>query len=95
MNFLKFFGVGIKEKSRGKNASKHYALDALNWMCHSCGDMRPDEKISVFSYPIPGFFGAVRNWRYCNDRPTCYAKAQQASTVGPLSASVNFPKKEI
>lgn len=67
----------------------------ITWTCHSCGDTRPDNKISVFSYPIPGFFGAKRNWRYCNDRPTCYAKASEASQIGRLSAMPSAPQQSV
>ena len=45
------------------------------WTCHICGKERPDEKISVLTYPLKDFVGAECNVRYCNNTGTCYARA--------------------
>lgn len=46
--------------------------DNLEWSCHSCKEVRPDEFISVYkSAHETRTFEYQRNWRYCNDRPAC------------------------
>jgi hypothetical protein len=47
-------------------------MNTLAWMCHICGDERPDAKISVRKrqVSIKGI-GATINVRYCNDREAC------------------------
>lgn len=52
----------------------------ITWTCHICRQERPDEKISVHTVDrsrellLPA--GSFReNFRYCNDREECRAKA--------------------
>lgn len=44
-----------------------------SWRCHACGDMRPDEFISVHIRTVetPSFLSLRQSFRYCNDRPVC------------------------
>lgn len=49
--------------------------DELTWRCDACKETRPDAQISVLS--VEGTLGLTqvkytRNWKYCNDRPSCY-----------------------
>ncbi len=50
---------------------------ALEWTCHVCGKLRPDDKISVYSR-VSTRFGVelTENVRYCNDNPDCVEKAK-------------------
>ena len=51
----------------------------IEWTCHVCGDLRPDDKISVYSTEKPfGTTGVMmkQNVRYCNDRPSCIEGAK-------------------
>lgn len=50
------------------------------WACNVCGEERPDEKISVYSFAEiwPGNVPVMQNIRYCNDRPEC---AEGAKTI--------------
>lgn len=43
-------------------------------------------KISVSTHTIPGLMGAEINIRYCNDRPNCKKRAEEAGKKG------EFPK---
>jgi hypothetical protein len=47
------------------------------WTCHVCGDVRPDEFISVAKHKhlYPNGFEIQNNVRYCNDRKTCRVAA--------------------
>lgn len=54
------------------------------WKCHMCGEERPDDKISVLSYPIKDLPGAVANQRYCNDKDECYQAAKEKAKTGKL-----------
>lgn len=47
----------------------------LTWSCEVCHEVRPDEKITVMTYPLKGFIGAERNLKYCNDNDSCYEQA--------------------
>lgn len=52
------------------------AIGEQVWTCHICGCLRPDSKISVYSYDISLAYGLPagtmkRNVRYCNDKPEC------------------------
>lgn len=61
-------------------------LRNLTWLCHSCGDERPDAAIDVMTRAfevIPGVSGRV-NLRYCNDRLVCAFRV--ADRVGELIA---------
>lgn len=47
------------------------------WKCSSCGEIRDDKDISVFSYPLyEGDDSIICNLKYCNDKPECLEKAQ-------------------
>lgn len=50
----------------------------LDWRCHICNDIRPDDKISVNSHELDLGSGVVvtENIRYCNDRPACIEAAK-------------------
>jgi len=50
-------------------------IENLTWKCHICGEERPDNKISVVTYPLKNLEGAERNLRYCNDKKECIDKA--------------------
>lgn len=58
----------------------------LTWTCHVCGDERPDSRISVLTKPLnfPGVV-AEQNIRYCNDRETCRAGAEDYTFVARRS----------
>lgn len=56
----------------------------LTWLCHVCGDERPDDKISVYSEKAEDrgkYLDVVVdaqmtvNVRYCNDRERCKDRA--------------------
>lgn len=53
------------------------AVKGITWTCHVCGDLRPDDKISVAKHVhiYPGDFTAEHNVRYCNDREACRTAA--------------------
>ena len=54
-------------------------MDDLTWKCHICDDIRPDNKISVYTSDISDTsaennlprFMMQQNVRYCNDRQSC------------------------
>lgn len=47
-------------------------MNHLTWMCHICGDERPDDKISVRKRQVMiKHVETTINVRYCNDRTTC------------------------
>ena len=54
------------------------------WKCGVCFEERPDEKISVITYPMEGLLGAEINLKYCNDNDECYNKAIAKSKTGNL-----------
>ena len=45
----------------------------LTWRCHVCGELRPDDKISVAVHTRVDGNGieSKQNVRYCNDNGTC------------------------
>lgn len=56
-------------------------LNNLQWTCHVCGKLRPDDKISVYTrddsarHDFPP--GTIQtNVRYCNDNPECEKNAR-------------------
>lgn len=53
----------------------------LTWKCQICGEVRPDDKISVLSKPImnEGRVVGSQNIRYCNDRAECRERAKTFS----------------
>lgn len=53
----------------------------LTWVCHVCGDLRPDDKISVYTTDVSEKHGLPsgalkQNVRYCNDRKECIEGAK-------------------
>ena len=56
-------------------------MNNLTWKCEICGKERPDEKISVITYPIKNLPGAERNLKYCNDDKNCIKKAIKKSEI--------------
>jgi len=53
----------------------------ISWICHICGDKRPDDKINVRSLDTSKEFGLKdgtmsQNVRYCNDNPDCIEKSK-------------------
>lgn len=56
------------------------------WTCHICGEERPDENISVLTYPVANLSDAEYNVRYCNDRAKCLEVALEWKKKG------EFPK---
>jgi hypothetical protein len=53
------------------------ATHDLTWTCHVCGEVRPDNKIMVFS-KVKKFGNAeiTQNVRYCIDKPDCIEGAR-------------------
>ena len=49
----------------------------LTWICHICGEKRPDHLISVLTKPwtINGRYVGDQNIRYCNDKVKCHERA--------------------
>lgn len=49
----------------------------IDWVCHVCGEVRPDDKIAVCTREGRLDSGArlTANVRYCADRPVCRAVA--------------------
>ena len=55
------------------------------WPCHICGDERPDDKISVRKRTKSiGPVEFQENVRYCNDRDSCIAGAEDYHHVKGL-----------
>lgn len=59
------------------------------WRCQACGEERPDEYISVLSYPWRDkkgdiIKGGTVNFKYCNDNIKCFEKAQEKAKEGTL-----------
>ena len=57
---------------------------SLTWRCQICRKERPDDKISVLSYPMKGFASAQINTKYCNDNPKCYEGALEKRKKGEI-----------
>jgi hypothetical protein len=56
----------------------------LRWVCHVCGEERPDARISVFKRDVSAFHNLppgtfMENIRYCNDRSECREGARTKS----------------
>lgn len=56
----------------------------LTWTCMVCGDVRPDEKISVFKKDISKNHNLPEgtmtlNVRYCNDKTECREGAKRVA----------------
>jgi hypothetical protein len=67
----------------------------LTWACHICGDVRPDDKISVYSKPLmlAGGVTADENIRYCNDKQSCIDAAPHYSHFDPKPIAEADPEK--
>ncbi len=59
-------------------------MKGLHWKCDACKKERPDEFISVLSYPIKGFDEATHNLKYCNDKDSCYWIAKDKALTGKI-----------
>lgn len=62
----------------------------LYWTCHVCGDLRPDNKISVYKKDQSEKWGlphgsVTQNVRYCNDKPECIEGAPKIDLCPPPS----------
>ena len=57
----------------------------LTWNCQICGKERPDEKISVLTYPMKDLPSAEVNIKYCNDNPKCWEGALDKRKRGDLT----------
>jgi hypothetical protein len=66
----KFSGENTEQKNPDQKS-------ALEWTCHVCGKLRPDDKINVYSR-VSTRFGVelTENVRYCNDNPDCFERAK-------------------
>lgn len=59
-------------------------IDRGTQTCHVCGEMRPDDKISIEKHKtvMPGTNMKVEeNVRYCNDKAECIAAAPKVSFI--------------
>lgn len=56
----------------------------LEWTCHICGKVRPDDKINVYSRMITlnREIPLKENVRYCNDNPECIEGAKTKTWLG-------------
>ena len=55
----------------------------IEWNCHVCGKLRPDDKISVHSRTVTrGVVEIKENVRYCNDNPECVEGAKKVTWLG-------------
>lgn len=54
-------------------------MERMTWICHICGKVRIDEKISVYTKPliVNGMEMGQQNIRYCNDNPDFLRGAEQ------------------
>ncbi len=60
-------------------------MNELTWSCHVCGDIRPDDRISVQSNKVMiGAVEAQENIRYCNDKPTCIEGSKEVTFLGKV-----------
>ena len=59
-------------------------MNELTWPCEICGEIRPDDKIWVITYPLKGLPGAERNLKYCNDNKECMNAALKRSQEGKI-----------
>lgn len=64
-------------------AQKRRGAINFEWICHICGQTRPDKCISVYVKPIivKGIRIGEQNIRYCNDNSECYNKAKDFSFI--------------
>lgn len=58
---------------------KYMNLSEMTWRCQACKEMRPDDKISVLTYPLKDLKNAEVNYKYCNDKPECLEKAHKVA----------------
>ncbi len=59
-------------------------MNDLTWNCGVCRKERPDEKISVRSYPMKTLSGATINLKYCNDNDDCIEGAIAKAKTGEI-----------
>ena len=57
-------------------------MSPIEWTCHVCGELRPDDKISVYSRTISKHdIPITENVRYCNDNPECIEGAKKVRWI--------------
>lgn len=66
----------------------------LTWKCEVCKKTRRDADISVHTYQIPGFKGAERNVKYCNDNMQCFKGAKEIEFNEEVKAPPKKAEKE-
>lgn len=59
-------------------------MEGFTWECRICSKTRPDDKISVLSYPLKLFSYVTVNTKYCNDNPQCFKGADKKRKNGDL-----------
>lgn len=76
----------IPEKDQIQNVAEKGSSVTLEWTCHICGAVRPDEFISVRSTDVSKSHGLkpgamLMNVRYCNDNPSCIEKSKSKNLL--------------
>jgi hypothetical protein len=57
-------------------------MSPVEWTCHVCGELRPDDKISVHSRKVTwGEVPITENVRYCNDKTECIEGAKKVRWI--------------
>ena len=59
-------------------------MSPIEWTCHVCGELRPDDKISVHSRTVTLTLNNVpmtENVRYCNDNQECIDGAKKVRWI--------------
>ena len=79
-------GISVKEYMNEIRERVKRKMAELTWKCHICGDIRPDDRISVRTTDISAKSGLPpgtmqQNVRYCNDREKCIEGAKTFSFV--------------
>ena len=57
-------------------------MNNLTWECEICKKVRPDNCISVITYPLKNIKYVERNLKYCNDNIDCVEKANKKADAG-------------
>lgn len=87
---FRYAGRKVRDRILGKPDIKGESVESqLTWKCHVCGEVRPDERISVLSTERVSENGVhyTENVRYCNDRPACVEGATSVSFTKDLPAT--------
>lgn len=61
-------------------------IDKITWECHVCGEVRPDDKISVFTRDVSQKYDLPKetlkeNIRYCNDKQDCVEGSRKTKLI--------------